>query len=108
MLLEHARTEDIVCRYGGEEFLVVLPKMPLDIARERGTYMLKLVAERTVAFAALRIRITTSIGVATVPQHSDSAAGLIRCADAALYLAKHSGRNQLVTFGDEMPPGGRI
>lgn len=108
LLLEHARTEDIVCRYGGEEFLVVLPKMPLDIARERGTYMLKLVAERTVAFAALRIRITTSIGVATAPQHSDSAEGLVRCADEALYLAKHSGRNQLVTFGDEMPPGGRI
>ena len=108
LLLEHARAEDIVCRYGGEEFLLVLPKMPLDIARERGTYLLKLFSERVVVFGTLRIRITTSIGVATVPQHSDSADGLVRCADAALYLAKHNGRNRMVTFGDEVSPGGRI
>lgn len=108
LLLEHARAEDIVCRYGGEEFLLILPKMPLVIARERGTYLLKLFAERTISFDKLRIRITTSIGIATAPQHSDSAEGLVRCADEALYLAKHNGRNRVVAFGDAVSPGGRI
>ena len=100
LLLENARTEDIVCRYGGEEFLLILPKMPLDIARERGTYLLTLFRDSIVSFGELRIRITTSVGVAAAPEHSDSAEGLIRCADEALYLAKHHGRNRVVTFGD--------
>lgn len=106
VLQENARTEDIVCRYGGEEFLLVLPKMPLDIARERGAYLLKLFEDTTVSFGDLRIRITTSIGVAAAPNHSDSAEGLIRCADEALYLAKHNGRNQVTVFGDAAPRGG--
>lgn len=99
-LHDSARAEDIVCRYGGEEFLLVLSKMPLDIARERGAYLLKLFEDTTVAFGELRIRITTSIGIAGTPEHSDSTDGLIRCADEALYLAKHNGRNRVVTFGD--------
>ena len=99
-LHDGARAEDIVCRYGGEEFLLVLPKMPLDIARERGAYLLKLFEDTTVSFGELRIRITTSIGIAGTPEHSASTEGLIRCADEALYLAKHNGRNRVVTFGD--------
>jgi diguanylate cyclase (GGDEF)-like protein len=100
LLAEHARTEDIVCRYGGEEFLMVMPKMPLAIARERAAALLKLVQGQTVSFGELRIRITTSIGIAAVPEHSDTAEGLIRCADEALYLAKRNGRNRVVAFGD--------
>ena len=100
LLQEKSRAEDIVCRYGGEEFLLVLPKMPLDIARERGAYLLKLFEDTTVSFGELRIRITTSIGISAMPEHSDSTEGLVRCADEALYLAKHSGRNRVVAFGD--------
>ena len=99
-LHDSARAEDIVCRYGGEEFLLVLPKMPLDIARERGACLLKIFEDTTVLFGELRIRFTTSIGIAGTPEHSDSTDGLIRCADEALYLAKHNGRNRVVTFGD--------
>jgi diguanylate cyclase (GGDEF)-like protein len=102
MLQESARAEDIVCRYGGEEFLLVLPKMPLEIARERGEHLLQLFEGTVVAFGERRIRVTTSIGIAGTPLHSDSAEGLIRCADEALYLAKHNGRNRVVTFGDAM------
>lgn len=102
MLQDSARAEDIVCRYGGEEFLLVLPKMPLEIARERGEFLLRLFEGTVVAFGGRRIRITTSIGIAGTPLHSNSAEGLIRCADEALYLAKHNGRNRVVTFGDAM------
>jgi len=100
LLQDSARAEDIVCRYGGEEFLLVLPKMPLDIARERGEQLLRLFESTLVSFGDHRIRITTSIGIAGMLMHSTSAEGLIRCADEALYLAKHNGRNRVVTFGD--------
>lgn len=100
MLQDSARAEDIVCRYGGEEFLLVLPKMRLEIARERGEHLLRLFEGTLILFGDHRIRITTSIGIAGTPLHSNSAEGLIRCADEALYLAKHNGRNRVVTFGD--------
>jgi diguanylate cyclase (GGDEF)-like protein len=100
LLQESARAEDIVCRYGGEEFLLVLPKMPLDTARARGEYLLRLFADTQVAFGDHHIRMTTSIGIAGTPLHSNTAEGLIRCADEALYLAKNSGRNRVVAFGD--------
>ena len=108
LLAEHARTEDIVCRYGGEEFLMVMPKMSLVIARERAAALLKLVQNHTVSFGELRIRITTSIGFAAIPEHSDTAEGLIRCADEALYLAKRNGRNRVVAFGDPISLEGGI
>ena len=98
-LLEHARTEDVVCRYGGEEFLLVLPKMPLDIALERAGQMLKMFRETTVPHGGMRIGTTVSIGVAMTPQHADTTEGLLKCADKALYRAKAEGRNRVVVFG---------
>ena len=103
LLLEHARAEDIVCRYGGEEFLLVLPKMPLAIALERAAQLLKMVQETTVSFGELRIRVTVSIGVAAIPENADSTERLIQCADKALYQAKSGGRDQVVAFGDLAP-----
>lgn len=99
LLLEHARTEDVVCRYGGEEFLLVLPKMPLDIALERAGQMLKMFRETTVPHGGMRIGTTVSIGVAMTPQHADTTEGLLKCADKALYRAKAEGRNRVVVFG---------
>jgi len=103
LLREHARTEDIVCRYGGEEFLLVLPKMPLDIALERAEQLLKIFQGTIVSYKDLRIGITASIGIATTPGHSNSVDGLIRCADQALYQAKQRGRNLVVAYGDAAP-----
>ena len=100
LLLENARTEDIVCRYGGEEFLLVLPKMPLDIALDRAAQLLKFVQETSVSYGEMRIRTTVSIGVATTPAHADSAEALLKCADKALYQAKARGRNRVVAYGD--------
>ncbi len=99
-LQESARTEDIVCRYGGEEFLLVLPKMPLTIARARATQLLELFRKTTVVFENSRIPVTTSIGIASVPDHATSVGNLIRCADQALYRAKSTGRDRAVAFNE--------
>ena len=103
MLQEHARVEDIVCRYGGEEFLLVMPKMPLAIARERAAQLLEIFQGTSVSFNDMSIRITTSIGIAASPDHADSTEGLIRYADQALYQAKRAGRNRVMAFGDSLP-----
>ncbi len=100
LLLENARTEDIVCRYGGEEFLLVLPKMPLDIALGRAAQLLKIVQETSVLYGEMHIRTTVSIGVATTPAHAGSAEALLKCADKALYQAKARGRNRVVAYDD--------
>ena len=99
-LQESARTEDIVCRYGGEEFLLVLPKMSLTVARGRAVQLLELIRRTTVVFDEYRIPVTTSIGIAAVPDHATGVENLIRCADQALYRAKSTGRDRAVAFNE--------
>jgi len=105
ILCENARSEDIACRYGGEEFLLLQPKMPLAMARERAEQWRAAFAAMTVPFGDLRIQTTLSIGVAAYPGHGKSADELIECADRALYLAKSAGRNRVRVF-DAAPPNG--
>jgi diguanylate cyclase (GGDEF)-like protein/PAS domain S-box-containing protein len=86
------RDVDLPCRYGGEEFLIILPNTPVDGAL--------LVAERLRESVANTIidglHVTISIGVATYPLiKADSADELVEAADAALYEAKRSGRNRV-------------
>lgn len=100
LLLENARAEDVVCRYGGEEFLLVLPKMPLDSALERAGQLLRLFQETVVQYGEMRIRTTVSIGVASTSEHADSAEALLKRADRALYRAKAAGRNRVVAYDE--------
>ncbi|MGZ4960730.1 MAG: diguanylate cyclase [Methylomonas sp.] len=93
----HARCSDMACRYGGEEFFLVLPDTPLDVARERAEQLRQAVAEQIPQFENRDIHITASFGVATFPlDRGISAIDLIGEADAALYQAKNSGRNRVI------------
>jgi two-component system chemotaxis family response regulator WspR len=101
------RAADLAARYGGEEFAVVLPSTDLEAAR--------LVGEKIrAAILALGIaheldatgQVTVSIGVsALVPDRDTTASELIKQADAALYQAKQSGRNKVVTASPAGPAG---
>lgn len=93
----HFRSEDLLCRYGGEEFCFVLPDCPPEDARARAESLLRSQRESVLRFGRASIGpITTSIGLAAYPdQHVDGSA-LLRLADAALYRAKLEGRDRLV------------
>lgn len=97
LLRDSCRAEDIACRYGGEEFTLILPESDADQALAR--------AEEIRAGAALLrigepgaalLRITTSIGVAIMPDHGDVGLELMRAGDRALYRAKHAGRDRVM------------
>ena len=102
LMRESARSGDVLCRVGGEEFLLLLPDASLDMAEQ--------VAQR------LRVRleqtdippvgcITLSLGVAHWPQHSSAIAEVLEKADAALYEAKRTGRNKVVVAAQGLSAG---
>ncbi len=93
LLRTQTRSDDIVCRYGGEEFVLVLPGLSLEYAYQRINALRQ-------TFEALRVRCgedelqaTFSAGIAAFPQHGTTGEELLRAADRALYAAKAAGRN---------------
>jgi diguanylate cyclase (GGDEF)-like protein len=91
------RQEDLAFRYGGEEFLLVLPCATFDGIPGRIEKIREQITLVTIDHLQHPLPpITLSIGVAIFPDHGDSADEVIRCADAALYLAKEGGRNRAV------------
>jgi diguanylate cyclase (GGDEF)-like protein/PAS domain S-box-containing protein len=97
-LMADIRTEDMACRYGGEEFLILLPNMPLIAALERAEGWRKAVERLSIVHGNFPICFTISLGVAAYPEHGKTPDDLTRCADQALYRAKHDGRNRVVVF----------
>jgi len=94
-----ARGSDIACRYGGEEFLLVLPDMPADAACRRAERLRATLDGMRIAAAG--VQVTASFGVAGFPDDGGTADELTRAADAALYEAKRSGRNRVVVHGHQ-------
>jgi diguanylate cyclase (GGDEF)-like protein len=93
------RTEDIACRYGGEEFTIMLPDVTPTVAYERAESIRRAVANLRVPLdREVYGEFTVSIGVALYPNDGDAADLLLRRADQALYRAKRAGRNQVVQF----------
>lgn len=95
--LENAlRAGDVVCRYGGEEFMVVAPGVGLADSKTLAERLRRAIEVREVTWEVLRLRVTVSIGVATWPlAQVDSPEDLIAVADKQLYAAKAAGRNQV-------------
>ncbi|MDH4322177.1 MAG: diguanylate cyclase [Desulfobulbaceae bacterium] len=94
------RRGDIPCRYGGEEFAILLPDVELDEARRIADRLLNYIADfNFVVDEEHSLRMTTSIGLAAYPRHAATVDELVAAADGALYEAKRNGRNQVRVFG---------
>jgi diguanylate cyclase (GGDEF)-like protein len=96
------RSSDLKCRYGGEEFLAVLPDTPREGAVHAAEMVRRAFAELEIPWHGQTIRITTSLGVATARANELDPTSVIARADAALYLAKRDGRN-CVRAEDDAP-----
>ncbi len=95
------RAEDVVCRYGGEEFTVILPEITEEFAVERAENMRSAVADlQTTMGSDLFSKVTISIGIAIFPLHGNTPESLLHHADAALYHAKRTGRNRVCVASD--------
>ncbi|MBD3305715.1 diguanylate cyclase [candidate division KSB3 bacterium] len=95
------RSEDIACRYGGEEFLLILPELTLESATKRAQELHQSMQALYVPYKGTALHITLSIGVAALPYHGPKLDDAIRAADVALHQAKARGRNQVVTASYE-------
>jgi diguanylate cyclase (GGDEF)-like protein len=95
LLRTHFRGEDVACRYGGEEFLMVLSDTTLDSAYTRAEHLRQHVHRLAVQHRQQTVGpVTVSIGVAALPEHGTTPAELIAAADRALYEAKTGGRDR--------------
>lgn len=93
-LLGGLSPSDVVCRYGGEELLVILPNCTLEDASLRAEGFRLRVEQLSEAH---QIKITASFGVAAIPETSSTQIDIVESADAALYMAKQQGRNRVVS-----------
>ncbi|MBI5963675.1 MAG: diguanylate cyclase [Chloroflexi bacterium] len=94
-LTSNARVGDIICRYGGEEFLVILPDVSTDIAYQIAERSRKAFQESGAISENMGIQATLSCGIATYPKHGTKDTELIAAADRAMYQAKSAGRNRV-------------
>jgi diguanylate cyclase (GGDEF)-like protein len=96
ILRQSARTQDVVCRYGGEEFVVICPDTDIEAARQCADRLRMNVAAQILKSQAGNIGLTVSIGVAEKKEGIGSIADLLTHADECLYKAKEGGRNRVV------------
>lgn len=105
---EHTRKQDIVGRYGGEEFVLVLPETTVDEATAVAEKLRLLVLKKRFGVGATELAVSVSIGVAGGAGPSLRVDQLLRDADAAMYSAKSLGRNQTFVFAETDDDSARI
>lgn len=103
VLKKSVRDVDTVARFGGEEFVVLLPETDLKWARMVAERICTSIREKSVEGIGT---VTASVGVAVFPRDADDKEKLFELADKALFLAKHRGRNQVCTVAEDLMPSG--
>jgi len=103
-LREYLRKSDISCRYGGDEFVLIMPDSSIDDTLQRVERIRAFLKElQQIRNTGLKVSvITLSAGIAAMPEHGSSESELIKAADEAMYAAKQAGRDRVVVY--QMPP----
>jgi diguanylate cyclase (GGDEF)-like protein len=97
LLQSRTRVEDIACRYGGEEFALIMPDAPLAFLEKRADELREEAKHLQIQYRGKPLdKITLSLGLSSYPEHGNSANELLRVADAALYRAKAEGRDRIL------------
>jgi diguanylate cyclase (GGDEF)-like protein len=92
----HVRGEDLACRYGGDEFIIILPGASLQVTHQRAEKLRRQIKHLRVPYNGQSLGpMTLSLGAAVFPEHGSTAECLLRAADGALYKAKKQGRDQV-------------
>ena len=97
LLQRHSRENDMVGRYGGEEFCIVLPGIETGVAAKIGNRIRQAIKEDSTS----GVQVTMSFGISSIKLNAHSPEELTNQADKALYIAKESGRNRVVCWGDD-------
>ena len=105
-LIEHTRRGDVVCRYGGEEFVILMPNTPHHIGYERAEAWRQDFSETAIDYDRMKFSATFSAGVATFPQHGHTGDLILQAADKALYRSKDSGKNKVTAYLSHEAPKG--
>ena len=100
---QRIRRGDVLCRYGGEEFVIFMPNAPLEAAYQRAENLRNDIANAFIEYEGLYLKTSFSAGIAGFPIHGSTSDGLLNAADKALYQAKNSGRNRVILY-DPSPP----
>ena len=96
LLRNQIRSEDIACRFGGEEFLLILPEANQDVTLQRAERIRAAVKAMRIDYCGQPLGlISVSLDVSVFPLHSAVAVGIIKKADEALYRAKNNGRDRV-------------
>jgi diguanylate cyclase (GGDEF)-like protein len=97
--IKHAiRDGDLACRYGGDEFIIILPNVAPEIAYQRAEQIRQNIEAMTTKYKMVTLKVTASLGISVFPEHGSSADLLMRAADKALYYSKQEGRNRVTIF----------
>jgi diguanylate cyclase (GGDEF)-like protein/PAS domain S-box-containing protein len=97
-LLASNRRGDFACRFGGEEFVVVMPNIPMSVAYRRAEELRTTLNSLIVPHDGNTLRITISMGIACYPANGEDRESLLRAADRAMYAAKKAGRDYIQVY----------
>jgi diguanylate cyclase (GGDEF)-like protein len=103
VLTDNLRTEDIIARYGGDEFVIILPDTTLEVALHIAHRLAQSIAATNFLPQLGGMRLTASFGVAAHPDHATTPRRLVQCADQAMYAAKAEGGNRALAFSPGPP-----
>jgi diguanylate cyclase (GGDEF)-like protein len=97
-LAEQSRRGDFACRYGGEEFVIVMPNVGLETAYERAGELRQSLNLLSVPYGYFSLSVTISMGIACYPENGQTRDAILRAADQAMYAAKDAGRDHILSY----------